>query len=141
MNIRRAQIGDAETIQVLLAQLGYPTLDGLIERRLAVLAGNSEHADLVYELEGSIIGFLSLHFIPQIAFDADYAIISYLVVADAARGKGIGRLLESYAEKMARERKCKRIFLQSNAKRVDAHRFYRRQGYEEYGKTFIKYLV
>jgi N-acetylglutamate synthase-like GNAT family acetyltransferase len=48
MNIRRAAIGDAEAIQVLLAQLGYPTLDGLIERRLAVLAGNSEHADLMH---------------------------------------------------------------------------------------------
>jgi len=141
MQIRKVEIKDALAIQVLLEQLGYPMAEGLLAKRIAVLAENEAHCDVVYELEGKLLGFMSVHFIPQIAFDADYAIISYLVVGEEARGKGIGKLLEEYAVELARERKCRRIYLHSNARRADAHRFYLRQGYEEYSKTFIKYLV
>jgi N-acetylglutamate synthase-like GNAT family acetyltransferase len=140
MNIRKAEIKDAEVIARLLEQLGYPTENGLVARRLSILVNNNEHLDVVGEIDGGVIGFMSLHFIPQIAFDTEYAVISYLVVDDKARKQGAGKLLEEYAVMAAKERKCKRIFLHSNARRVDAHRFYLRQGYQEYAKAFVKYL-
>ncbi|HMI01909.1 MAG TPA: GNAT family N-acetyltransferase [Pedobacter sp.] len=140
MNIRKAEVKDAEVIERLLEQLGYPTENGLVARRLSLLANNDEHLDAVVEMENEVFGFMSLHFIPQIAFDAEYAVISYLVVDDKARSLGIGKILEEYAVEIAAKRGCKRIFLHSNARRTDAHRFYLRQGYQEYAKAFVKYL-
>lgn len=140
MGIRKAGINDAAAIKNLLVQLGYPTEDGLIARRIEFLAENPEHLDVVYEMEQMVVGFLSLHFIPQVTFEAEYAVISYLIVDEKARSSGLGKMLEEYAVSIARERHCKRIFLHSNARRIDAHRFYLRQGYEEYSKTFVKYL-
>lgn len=140
MNIRKAEIKDAEVIARLLEQLGYPTENGLVARRLSLLAVNNEHLDVVGETGDNVLGFMSLHFIPQIAFDAEYAVVSYLVVDNKARKQGIGKILEEYAVEIAAKRGCKRIFLHSNARRLDAHRFYLRQGYQEYTKAFVKYL-
>lgn len=140
MNIRKAEIKDASFIQKLLGQLGYPVGEDLLVKRIEILSSNQEHKDVVYELDGRITGFMSVHFIPQIAFDAEYAVISYLIVDDQIRSKGVGKALEEYAVELAVLRGCRRILLHSNARRTDAHRFYVRQGYEEYNKTFVKYL-
>jgi len=140
MNIRKAEVKDAEVIVRLLEQLGYPTENGLVVRRLSLLADNDEHLDVVAETGDKVLGFMSLHFIPQIAFDAEYAVISYLIVEDKARKQGVGKILEEYAVEISIGRKCRRILLHSNARRTDAHRFYLRQGYQEYAKAFVKYL-
>lgn len=141
MNIRKAENKDADVISRLLEQLGYPTENGLVARRLSLLAGNMEHLDVVVESGDQVLGFMSVHFIPQIAFDAEYAVISYLIVDQETRSRGVGKILEEYAVKTAVERHCRRIYLHSNARRTDAHRFYLRQGYQEYAKAFIKHLV
>lgn len=140
MNIRKAELKDAEAIRILMEQLGYPTEDGFIAKRLAYLSTLTDHIDIVYELDGKVLGFISFHFIPQIAFEADYAVISYFVVDDNSRGMGIGKALEEYCTALAVERKCKRIMVHSNARRTDAHRFYLRQGFVEYPKDFVKFL-
>lgn len=140
MNIREAELKDAGAIQVLLEQLGYPTEDGFIAKRLGDLSKLTDHFDSVYELNGEVLGFVSLHFIPQIAFEADYAVISYFIVDDNSRSLGIGKALEEYCTTLAVERKCKRLMVHSNARRTDAHRFYLRQGFVEYPKDFVKFL-
>ncbi|TKC06342.1 GNAT family N-acetyltransferase [Pedobacter frigoris] len=141
MSIRTAAAGDAKAIQDLMNQLGYPTEDGFIEKRLEVLSKNLEHTDLIYELEGAVVGFISIHFIPQIAFDGEYAVINYFVVDDQVRSQGVGKALEERCTELATARKCKRILVHSNARRTDAHRFYLRQGFIEYPKDFIKKLL
>ena len=140
MHIRKAETGDALRIQTLLEQLGYPTENGFIADRLALFSGREDHFDLVYEREGIVIGFLSFHLIPQMAFDGNYGVISYLVVDENIRSGGVGKALEEYCTALAIEKKCKRVLVSSNIRRTDAHRFYLRQGYEEYQKAFIKYL-
>nr|WP_068889208.1 GNAT family N-acetyltransferase [Pedobacter panaciterrae] len=140
MNIRKAEFKDAGAIQILLEQLGYAAEVGFIEKRLEYLSKSSDHCDFVYELDGKVLGFISLHFIPQIAFEEDYMVISYFVVDDNSRSMGIGKALEEYSTLLAVERKCKRILVHSNARRADAHRFYLRQGFIEYPKDFVKFL-
>lgn len=140
MHIRKAETGDALRIQALLEQLGYPTENGFIAGRLALFSDREDHFDLVYEQEGIVIGFLSFHLIPQIAFEENYGVISYLVVDENIRSRGVGKALEEYCTALAIEKKCKRVLVSSNIRRTDAHRFYLRQGYEEYQKAFIKYL-
>ena len=87
-----------------------------------------------------ILGFLSLHFIPQIALEADFARISYFAVDNDARSNGIGRQLEETATRLARDRGCELIEVHCHSRRTRAHDFYRRQGYEESPKYLIKRL-
>ncbi|MCU0565674.1 MAG: GNAT family N-acetyltransferase [Oculatellaceae cyanobacterium Prado106] len=54
------------------------------------------------------------------------------------RSLGIGKALEEKAEELARNRGCDRLEVHCHSRRVDAHRFYLRQGYEESPKYFFK---
>ncbi len=51
-------------------------------------------------------------------------------VASRLRGQGLGGELVRWIVDDARRRKCSRVELTSNAKRVDARRFYERLGFE-----------
>jgi GNAT superfamily N-acetyltransferase len=137
--IRRAQLNDTEAIRALLAQLDYdPPIN--LEEKIRRLSNHPDEILLVYELDTEVVAFLSLHFIPQIALDGDFARISYFAVNDNARSHGIGRQLEDHVTLLARERNCDRIEVHCHTRRTDAHRFYKRQGYQEFPKYFIKQL-
>jgi GNAT superfamily N-acetyltransferase len=137
--IRRAQLTDTEAIRALIAQLDYDPPASL-EEKIRRLSNHQDEVLLVYELDSVVVAFLSLHFIPQIAVEGDFARISYFVVKDTARSYGIGQQLEAYITQLARERNCDRIEVHCHTRRTDAHRFYERQGYEESPKYFIKRL-
>ena len=66
--------------------------------------------------------------------------VTALVVAEAARGQGIGRALMAAAETWAVERGCVLLEVTSNRRRVDAHAFYERLGYEATSFRFAKAL-
>jgi GNAT superfamily N-acetyltransferase len=66
--------------------------------------------------------------------------VSYLCVADHARGSGIGAQLLAFAEVQARGRGCDRMELHSHEGRADAHRFYAREGYVDSPKYLVRML-
>jgi GNAT superfamily N-acetyltransferase len=137
--IRRAQSTDIEAIRALIAQLDYDPLAALDEK-IRRLSTHPDEVLLVYELDTEVVAFLSLHFIPQISVEGDFARISYFAVRDSARSHGIGAQLEAHITRLARERNCDRIEVHCHTRRTDAHRFYERQGYNESPKYFIKTL-
>jgi len=140
MEIRMATEADAEKIAGLLAQLGYPRSEGFIREKIRELT-NHPAGELAVAIDGgTVVGFISLHFIPQLALPGDFARISYLCVDESFRGQGVGQQLESYCERRARERGCNRIELHCHSRREQAHRFYFRQGYEESPKYLMKKL-
>lgn len=136
--IRSAKAADAPALVPLLAQLGYPGADAFVERRVAQLLAHRDALLLVAEVEGHVRGFISLHFIPQIALPCDFCRLSYLCVDKAARSLGIGAALEKRAVEEAQRRGCDRIELHSHERRKDAHRFYFREGYQESPKYLMK---
>ncbi len=141
VSLRPARAEDAPVLADLLRQLGYADAGAFIGQRLA---GLLEHPDAllhVAEAQGTVLGFISLHFIAQIALAGDFCRISYLCVDARARGAGIGARLEEFAQAQARLRGCDRIELHSHSRRVDAHRFYARQGYSESPKYLVKKLA
>ena len=140
MGIRKAKISDWKDISRLLVQLGYPGTEPFMEDKLERLLRHPDEEVLVYEYEGEAVGIISLHFIPQIALEGDFARISYFVIDEAMRQKGIGREIESYCVELANARKCDRIEVHSHARRTGAHAFYDRQGYTESPKYLIKKL-
>jgi len=141
MGIRKARISDGNTIITLLDQLGYPQTNFFINEKIERLLECPDAQLLVYELAGQVAAFISLHFIPQIALEGDFARISYFAVDSAYRSQGIGHEMLDFCFELARERKCDRFEVHSHTRRTGAHRFYLREGFEESPKHFFKMLV
>jgi GNAT superfamily N-acetyltransferase len=85
---------------------------------------------VLYEA-GAVIGTLQLSCLPGLARDGLWrAIVESLHVRADRRGRGHGARLLRHAETLARELGCGVIQLTTDKRRVDAHRFYARLGYE-----------
>lgn len=139
--VREARRDDAVTIARLLDQLGYPASDELIDSRLQQQLDHDDACLLMAEGDdGQLLGFISLHFIAQLALEGDFCRISYLCVDSTARSRGIGELLVRAAEQRARGRGCDRMELHCDVRRDAAHRFYARLGYEDAPKYFRRSL-
>ncbi|MEB4783996.1 GNAT family N-acetyltransferase [Paenibacillus polymyxa] len=138
--IRAAKMEDWKGISKLLTQLCYPDTEFFIKDNMERLLIHPDEELMVYEDEGCIVACISIHFIPQLGIRRDTALISYLVVDSTIRSKGIGKKLEEFATASARKRGCESIQVHCHSRRIDAHRFYERQGYKEAPKYFSKRL-
>lgn len=141
VQVRDATVDDAPAISALLTGLGYPGTEGFAPSKIAALRQHPDARLLVALDAAQVLGVVSLHFIPQLALPGDFCRISYLCVAEGARSRGVGALLEAQVEALARARGCDRIEVHCHSRRVDAHRFYARQGYEESPKYLMKLLA
>ena len=139
--IRKATLADVPVLSNLLEQLGYPGTESYLKDNLAVMLAQPLTHVLVYELDGKVAGFIAFEFVRQLVVKGDFARISCFAVAADARGAGIGNLLEDHLTQLARARNCDRIEVHCHTRRVDAHRFYERQDYQESPKYFCKSLV
>jgi GNAT superfamily N-acetyltransferase len=139
--VRDATVADAPAISALLTSLGYPGTEGFVPDKIAALLQHSDARLLVATDGTDVLGVVSLHFIPQLALPGDFCRISYLCVAEGARSRGVGAVLEAQVLALAKARGCDRIELHCHSRRTDAHRFYARQGYEESPKYLMKLLV
>lgn len=141
MPTRLATISDWPAIRHLLVQLEYPDAADLPVAKMERMLRDPDEVLLVFEdTAGQVMGFLSLHFIPQIALQGDFARISYFAIDEAARSKGIGKEMEEYCTRLARERGCHLIEVHCHARRARAHEFYSRQGFAESPKYLVKRL-
>ncbi len=138
--IREAAVQDAEVLENLLAQLGYPDTAVFLKERIQTLLNHPDASLAVYETDGRVVALLCLHVIPQIALLGSFLRISYFVVDETMRSAHIGSALEAYALEIAREKGCDRIEVHCHERRTDAHRFYARCGYVESPKYFVKNL-
>jgi GNAT superfamily N-acetyltransferase len=138
ITLRTAHAGDRQGLCSLLEQLGYPGTESFLAARVQLLLHHADALLLVAEAEGTLLGVISAHFVPQLARAGDFCRISYLCVEQRARGMGVGAALLRRVEEEARRRGCERIELHSHARRTDAHRFYAREGYTESPKYLLK---
>lgn len=140
VGIRKAQVEDWQRVKELLEQLGYPDTDSFLQTKMRTLLADPDEELLVYELGHRVVAVMSLHFIPQLALGGDFARISYFAVDEEVRSQGIGREMEAYGIQLAQTRKCNRVEVHCHARRLDAHRFYLRQGFIESPKYLMKML-
>ncbi|MCX8957105.1 GNAT family N-acetyltransferase [Erwinia psidii] len=141
MKIRMAQPEDSFALSALLTELGYQNSEDFIDRRLAQLINDQSEQLLIAEQDGTVLGFLSLYFIPQLALAGDFARVSYFCIAEGKRSKGAGQQLLKYAEKLACARGCDRMEVHCHASRIKANAFYAREGYNESPRYLIKDLT
>jgi len=130
--VRPMSVGDAEDVALLCGQWGYPSTAAEVEERLGPVLTDPSHVLLVAEGEdGSAVGWVHAFAWYSLAAPPALEVVG-LVVDEAARGGGIGRVLMSAVEQWAAERSLAPVRLRSAAGRHEAHAFYERIGYEHY---------
>jgi N-acetylglutamate synthase-like GNAT family acetyltransferase len=140
VELRPARADDAGRIAELLGQLGYPASPEEAGRRLQVMADSDADEVWVAERENTVVGLVAIHISAALEYDGDVAKVGAIVVDEAARRQGVGEQLMALAEREARDRGCVLLFLTTAERRVEAHRFYRRLGFDETGRRFAKPL-
>ena len=125
MNVRHAIASDAAALAALSTQLGYPAQPEEAAERLFTLGAG---ALLVAEEDGAVLGWIHVCGI-RFFQSAPFAEIGGLVVDEAARGRGVGKLLVEAAVRWAADQGYGKLRVRSNVIREDAHRFYEREGF------------
>ena len=99
-------------------------------RGLDMIITNPEVGTILVARENNtIVGMVNLLCTVSTALGARVALLEDMVVAPAARGKGVGSLLLQHAVEWARSQGCKRITLLTDGDNEEAKRFYQAQGF------------
>lgn len=145
--IRRASKQDFESAYDLVGHLGYPNLNRELFKR--VYESVLDHPDMIVLVaesdSGNIIGLESISLRPQIRLAGLLATIDELVVAETARGQGIGRALlneaKAVTKRIAEENQLSlRLQLETNRSRESYLReFYVKNGFKEADSAIMRF--
>lgn len=106
-------------------------------------AANLQNHHLHYQLaliDDSVVGMVSLHLQFHLHHANWVGEIQELVVMPLTRGSGVGSRLLAWAEQTARDAGAEICELSTSTRRLDAHRFYQREGYAPSHIRFTKAL-
>jgi GNAT superfamily N-acetyltransferase len=137
LRVRRARAADLDALQALYDQLHLENYRELrvsrprMLREFERLARDRNHAILVAELDGRVVGTCHVIVVPHLGHALKpFAIAENVVVDSSARSAGIGARMMEAAGEFARRRGCYKMALTSNVARARAHRFYERLGWK-----------
>ena len=130
--IRHAEALDLPALHLLYQQLHPADTTTTIEEMSEAFATRCAHPGcevFVADQDDRVVGTFVLYRLPNMSFNArSMAILENIIVDEALRGQGIGRAMLEYARATAQAHGCLQLSLSSNARRTDAHEFYRRCG-------------
>ncbi len=136
--IRKASLDDSSEIARLMTQLGYPTSIVEMHERLVVILSHPDYSTFVVESSGTIVGMVGACVGYSYETNGPYGRIAALIVDESWRSRGIGAALVKEVERWLGERGADAIVVNSRQHRHEAHRFYKRLGYEETGVRLVK---
>ncbi|RJT23360.1 aminoalkylphosphonate N-acetyltransferase [Buttiauxella izardii] len=139
LEFRRATIADSDAVYALICELKQAEFNR--QAFNVGFAANLDDHNLCYQLallNGEVVGMISLHMQFHLHHVNWVGEIQELVVMPAARGHGVGSKLLAWAEEQARIAGAELTELSTSAKRLDAHRFYQREGYQNTHFRFTK---
>jgi ribosomal protein S18 acetylase RimI-like enzyme len=140
LTIRHAQPGDAAALAQLMCELGYETTKSEMQMRLQRIATDQRYRTFVAVCDGNVCGMIGTLTYPSIEHNDPSGRIVALVILRTTRRRGIGRALIAIVEKDFAQRGIRRIALNTQLAREDAHKFYESLGYERNGWRFVKQL-
>jgi GNAT superfamily N-acetyltransferase len=132
--IRLATETDVQAAFKLMSELGYPglSLPRFVKAYHAVLEHPAMLVIVAEDDDEELIGLASITNRPQLRLTAHLVTIDELVVAERARGRGIGQQILKAAEAMARKLGARRLELETNRARESYRRgFYIKNGFTE----------
>jgi ribosomal protein S18 acetylase RimI-like enzyme len=141
LTIRAAEMNDAAALAQLMCELGYETTKSEMHMRLERIATDERCRIFVAVCRGKVCGMIGTLTYPSIEHNDPSGRIVALVILKMMRRRGIGRALIAIAEKDFAQRGIRRIALNTQLTREDAHKFYESLGYERNGFRFTKHLA
>ncbi len=129
--------GDLRQVAGLVTQLGYECSEDEIIERFRIIQGSDGHVLFVAAESGldKIVGWIHVLQFPTLEMSISTE-LGGLVVDSSLRGRGVGRLLVMAAEKWSLKRGITRLQFTSQMKRVEAHAFYKKLGYQIIKNSF-----
>jgi len=136
--IRMAGPSDAPSIYRLLVQLqGLLGVESASEEefrlRFEAMLAEPRYRVFVAEEGGELRGFITIWLRESLFHGGPVALVDELVVAEGARGRGIGSRLLQRALDFCRQRGCVEVEVTTEADNRSARRFYARHGFREQG--------
>lgn len=144
LSIQAARAADIPALCELLAALFAQETEfapnaGAQARGLARIIGNPAVGTILLARDGeAIVGMVSLLFTVSTALGERVALLEDMVVAPAARGRGVGSDLLREAIAHARAQGCRRITLLTDGTNEAAQRFYARHGFARSGMMAMR---
>ncbi|MEU5885256.1 GNAT family N-acetyltransferase [Streptomyces sp. NPDC047461] len=145
MHIRHATLDDEDTLG-RLDRATWSTLHAVSPRPQPPYEpfygerfGPRDH--LVAELDGALVGYIRLGFPTPLACNAHVRQIQGLVVAEEARGAGVGRALLRAAQEEARRLGARRITLRVLGHNAPARKLYESEGFVVEGVLPEEFLL
>jgi predicted N-acetyltransferase YhbS len=141
--IRQVKPEDYRDICTLSTELGYTYPVEKTEQRIRFILENTTDIILIAEAGGKAVGYIHASPYELMYHDPIMNILGF-VVTEEKRGSGIGHLLITEIERLAKERGFTGFRLTSGDDRTGAHRFYEKHGYttkktsKKYTKNFYK---
>jgi ribosomal protein S18 acetylase RimI-like enzyme len=89
------------------------------------------YLNLVAELSGKVVGFISVIFYKTVFHKGGTALINELVVTNSQRGRGIGQYLVERAKEEAMSRRMDEIEVGTERTNKAAYDFYRKNGFDQ----------
>jgi GNAT superfamily N-acetyltransferase len=132
MKIRDMSAADLDSVAALCRQLASEdrSADALAVRVERARADPRHSFSVAVDDDGRVVAWMHLHETYLVASDPCLQVLA-LVVDEACRGRGVGKLMMEFAERRAASRGLPRLYLHSQVKRTDAHRFYEGLGYSK----------
>lgn len=93
---------------------------------------------LILKHDDSVIGMLSLLYLPSTAKGGKVALLEDLIVAKPWRHQGYGNMLLKAAESFAKQQGCLRITLLTDHDNQAAQKLYQKQGYQFSAMTVMR---
>jgi GNAT superfamily N-acetyltransferase len=140
LTIRAAEMNDAAAIAQLMCELGYETTTSEMQMRLQRIANDERLRTFVAVCDGKVCGMIGALTYPSIEHNDFSGRIVALVIKSTMRRRGMGRALITFAEKDFAQRGIRRVALNTQFAREDAHKFYESLGYDRNGWRYVKQL-
>jgi len=140
--VREAESVDAAAIEALYRSFVRNPAIHVTPERIAEIRSDAMNHLLVADDGVRVVGTAHVTMCMDAMFGSrPYAVVENIVVAEDARRQGVGRQLVAHIEGLARSIACSKIMLLSSVERSDAHRFFRREGFDDRRKVgLVKYL-
>ncbi|HEV8267268.1 MAG TPA: GNAT family N-acetyltransferase [Thermoanaerobaculia bacterium] len=130
LTVRPAAIDDIPALTALSSQLGYPSGEDDVRRRLEDLRLDADSAVFVAEADGRVVGWIQLSIARMLESEARAEVRGF-VVDEGHRSAGVGARLLARADTWAAAKGLAKVRVPCNVTRERAHSFYLREGFRE----------
>ena len=139
--IRKIELEDLEEVFKLLDELYENKIEYsiFVKKYKESLKDNNFYGIVAIE-ENKVVGILISRLINRLAKKKNILFIDDLIVEKQNRNAGIGKLLIQNATEYALSKECGAVELTSLIENENAHRFYKKNGFEKRQYKFKKHL-